>query len=263
MNVRDQIVLNYAGLADGESIQGELCPACNGGNTREGTLKVTNDGGLLLWICYRASCGEQGGHRISGASREAATKVPSPRGVWGRTLLREAVVLPANVRQLLQERYGIDDAASAKAGIGWDETTQRVAIPVRNFQQEDLGCILRAIDGQQPKTLSHVEQGAISWFTNRDTDKVIIVEDQFSAIRASHYLTSVALLGTNLNEERLYEIRRTKPTKVYLALDPDAFAVSVKYATRFRSLLPMTLVKLPKDVKDMAHEELEELISGI
>lgn len=123
--------------------------------------------------------------------------------------------------------------------------------------------MLRAIDGRQPKTLTHTEQGAIAWFTNVRSSGIIIVEDQLSAIRASDYLTSVALLGTHLNDERVQELRAAKTRPIYLALDNDAIGTAVKHVVKYKSLLPMRLVRLSKDIKDMTHEEADRLFASI
>ena len=123
--------------------------------------------------------------------------------------------------------------------------------------------MLRALDGTKPKVISHTEKGAMAWYVNHTTPGVIIVEDQLSALRASSFLTSVALLGTNLSEERVAEIKKAGYSPVYLALDNDAIATAVKYVVKYRSVLPMQLVRLSKDIKDQTEEELAALITVI
>lgn len=103
----------------------------------------------------------------------------------------------------------------------------------------------------------------MAWFTNVRSSGIIIVEDQLSAIRASDYLTSVALLGTHLNDERVQELRAAKTRPIYLALDNDAIGTAVKHVVKYKSLLPMQLVRLSKDIKDMTHEEADRLFAGI
>lgn len=136
-------------------------------------------------------------------------------------------------------------------------------MPVRGYEGEELGVMLRALDGRKPKAVSHTEKGAIAWYVNRITPGVIIVEDQLSAVRASDFLTSVALLGTNLSDERVMEIKKAGLGPVYLALDNDAVASAVKYVVKYRGVLPMQLVRLDKDIKDMTHEEATALFAGI
>lgn len=103
----------------------------------------------------------------------------------------------------------------------------------------------------------------MAWYTNVRASGIIIVEDQLSAIRASAYLNSVALLGTNLNEERALEIRAANNSPVYLALDLDAIASAVKYVVKYRSVLPMQLVRLSKDIKDHSVKELDLLMGDL
>ena len=123
--------------------------------------------------------------------------------------------------------------------------------------------MLRALDNRKPKVVSHIEKGAIAWYVNRTTPGIVIVEDQLSALRASDYLTSVALLGTNLSEERVLEIKKAGRGPVYLALDNDATASAVKYVVKYRSVLPMQLLRLAKDIKDMTDEEAAALFAGV
>ena len=136
-------------------------------------------------------------------------------------------------------------------------------MPVRDAQGAALGVMLRALDGRKPKVISHTEQGATAWYTNLTAPGVIIVEDQLSALRASSFLTSVALLGTNLSDERVAEIRKAGHRPVFLALDNDAIASAVKYVVKYRSTLPMQLVRLDKDIKDMDNEEADALFASL
>lgn len=259
MNVQDQITLEFSDLPDGFTAAGELCPACSGGATKERTLSVTRREGRLYWKCHRASCAFAG----SDAARSTGTSRTEPvqcRGVVGRTIARHAGPLSAVSREHLLQKYCITGQHISKFGIGWDEETDRLVLPVQDAQSNLLGVNLRSLSNQQPKSKLHVESGALSWYINRTTPGVIIVEDQFSAIRASDYLSSVALLGTHFNEDNAYYIKKHARGPVYLALDADAWNQAVRLVVLHRSILPMRLVKLPKDLKDMGDEELNSFM---
>lgn len=265
MNAREQIVLSYADLSDGVSLAGERCPACGGGSTEERTLSVSKREGTLLWKCHRASCEFAGAATVGGRQdRTLAVQVPQVRGTVGRFIAEQSEALDEHVAAELLARYGITKAHIAKYGIGWDKETERLAIPVTDFRSERLGVVLRALDKRQPKSKSHTEQGAMSWFVNHTATipGIIIVEDQFSAIRASDYLTSVALLGTHLSEENVDALRAARLRPVYLALDADAWEQSVRLAIQHRARLPLQLVRLSKDIKDMSDTELKELVDA-
>lgn len=266
MNARQQILLDYGILSEGEHLVGELCPACQGGSTREGSLSVTRREGSLLWHCHRASCGFSGGEHASGSARGGtATAVPECRGVVGCTIARAAEALDESTVSYLQERYHITTVDISRYGLGWDNESDRLCIPTSDFLGNRTGVVLRALDKRQPKTKTHTEKDALSWFVNHSATipGLIIVEDQFSAIRASRYLTSVALLGTHLNDQRVAEVRACKLRPVYLALDADAWSTAVRYAVRYRSELRPHLLRLERDLKDLSPEELQEFMNGI
>lgn len=264
MNVRHRILLDYELLHDGQSVAGQLCPACEGGESGERTFSVSRRDGKLFWNCHRASCSCRGSEAGGGHPHGGiATQVPHSRGVVGRTILRQSSMVGEEVRDYLLSRYGITTNHIRKYELGWDNDTNRLCLPVKDAQGERLGCVLRALDSRKPKTLTHTEQGAISWHVNHTTDGVIIVEDQLSAIRASDYLTSVALLGTNLNDQRVEEIKKANLGPVYLALDADAWEIAVRYAIKYRSTLKPQLLRLAKDIKDHSKEELDELLRSI
>ena len=104
----------------------------------------------------------------------------------------------------------------------------------------------------------------MAWYTSTEgRDVLIIVEDQLSAIRASDYYDSVALLGTNLNDERVAEINEQGYNRVYLALDKDAFSLAVNYVRDLRSKLPLLLLRLDKDIKNHSEQELDELMKEV
>lgn len=265
MNVKDYMALEYSDLQEGESRSGQLCPSCKGGTTGEHTLSVSRRNSNLLWICHRSSCQLRGGtgSSLRGTSR---TSVPETRGVFGRQYVREATALPENISTLLNTRYAITNEHSARHGLGWTEDTeqgQRLVIPVKDYYGEVRGSVLRSFDGTLPKAKSHTEQGAIAWFTNPATTSCIIVEDCLSAIRASDYLTSVALLGTNFNEAMAQEIVDTGLSPVYMALDADAYNKAIKYVIKYRSMMNMRMLRLAKDIKDQTNEELTALFTSI
>lgn len=256
---RDRVLLDYAYLIDGETINGEVCPYCKGGTSGDRSLSVSRRGGSLLWICYRASCPFRGGSSPLGSSSEArGTKVPDTRGTVGRWIAREAEGLPSEVAESLRLRYEITASHVANAGFGWDTETSRLIMPVRSYEGEELGVMLRALDDRKPKVVSHTEKGAIAWYVNRITPGVIIVEDQLSAVRASDFSSSAALLGTNLDEARVLAIKNTKLSPVWLVLDNDAVSTAVRYVVKYRHVLPMILVVPPKDLKDMGEQELND-----
>lgn len=266
MNVRDELLLQYSYLTDGESEAGQLCPVCRGGGSGEHSLSITRDGSSLLWKCHRNSCGFSGGSGSKASAYGGRTRATVSRGMVGRTYLRTAEVLPASVADELKETYHF--TLGQLAELGWNEETQRVVIPVRDWDGELLGSVLRVTPSYQvqkgeAKAKSHTEDDAVATFRNYDSEDVIIVEDCYSALRASKYMNACAILGTYLHEPRIEAIKVVKPKRAFLALDNDAFANVIKYVKRFRNDLPMIPVKLGKDLKDLTPQELKEFFDAL
>lgn len=266
MNEQDYIELEYSGLHDGETRAGELCPSCRGGRTGERTLSVTRDGGTLLWRCHRAQCSFTGGTGSRSTSTDGAfTRPVEARGTVGRGYLRTSASLPEVQRQLLATQLHITDEHITRWQLGWNEQEQKVVQPIRDRHGNDLGAALRVPPGdkRQPKSKSHTEEGAMAWHVNPTTPGLIIVEDIYSAIRAADYISSVALLSTYLNDERVDAIRASGLSPVYLALDGDVYPQIIRYVQQFRSRLPMIPVKLPCDLKNMEPQELEAFMKEL
>lgn len=168
-----------------------------------------------------------------------------------------------SVRESLASKLFITDRHIARWELGWDAKEKKVVQPVRDRYGNVLGSVLRVPPGdtRKPKAKSHTEEGAIAWHVNPATQGLIIVEDIFSAIRAADFLTSVALLSTHLNDERIDAIKAAGLGPVYLALDADAYTQTITYVQRFRNRLPLIPIKLTKDLKDHTPTELEEFIN--
>jgi hypothetical protein len=86
-----------------------------------------------------------------------------------------------------------------------------------------------------------------------------------SAIKVAPYHHSLALLSTNLNEDKVAEIlAQPKYDRIYLCLDNDAVYEAIKTQLRWRSRLPnMMVLALQKDIKDMDEAEFSEFLGRL
>lgn len=260
--MRDQLLLQYSYLGDGESEAGQLCPACRGGSSGETTLSVSRVGERLLWKCHRASCGWSGASGSKQVGYDGGrTRTPVLRGVVGRTHYRDSERLPEAVSELLSTKYYFTSRQLSQ--LGWDPQRERVVIPVHDYRGELIGSVLRSEQGAEPKALSFTEDNAVGFFRNHYTDRLIIVEDLYSAMRVQPYMNSAAILGTHLNAERIAFIKSSAPTSVYLALDNDAYNKVIGYVTKFRNDLRMVPVKLTTDIKNLDPDQLEEFFNAL
>lgn len=252
----------YSYLGDNETANGELCPECEGGRTRERKFSVTRKDGFLLYNCYRASCGFSGSISVGGIPKQSNRSPKVDRAREGRRYYENSKPLSNSNTETILVRYGITSKLIGFSRIG-EADNGRIVMPVLSRTGDIIGAVLRRLqEGSGPKALTFSQDDALSWYV-RGSDRLLIVEDQLSAIRASEYLDTVALLGTNLNAERVNEILNAKYSKVYLALDKDAFAKTIKLVIANRSRIKLIPIILNKDVKDMNEEEIDSFMQEL
>lgn len=213
----------------------------------------------ILYVCHRAKCDFEGG--IGNILPHAAKNIGTPkpqRRVWeGKTY-----DLPQPVLKRIEELWGISEPEH------WWWTTDyggRVAMSIRSPKYRHRGWLLRDIAGRDgPKALTYVDEGeqGLSWYKPHPHCGTVLVEDIPSAVRASRYVNSVALLGTGIGVDRAIEIGEYAPRPIVLALDQDATDLSFRWAKKYALLWgDVKVLPLKKDLKDSSEAELEEKLT--
>lgn len=220
-------------------------------------------------MCHRASCNFKG--RDGSGSVNANVSLPKP--IKEQRVVTK-LALPEDIRNELKERYLFTDGAIEHSGLGWTNDysspgTGRVYIPIRDSVRQEVGCVLRTPqryakeNARKALTFFTEDRGdEMAWYLHDGSNICILVEDCYSGIRLwQEGISSVALLGTHLNDERVQRIKKgSRGAKIHLALDEDAYSKSIKYVLRYRNELRMQLIRLKKDVKDLDEMEMQEFV---
>lgn len=264
MTPRDDVILSFSNLSEGQTSAGNLCPVCNGGRSRERSLSVGRSNGLW-WRCHRASCGWKGGDSYAGtdlAGQDHDT-------VKERTALYKSIPIPAPLLAELCRKFTVDSETIRHAGWSYTDNYSvrhndgglsdygpRVIMPIFGPAGETRGLLFRSYSGHRKKAIINGTAGGemMSWYRWRKYARTLcIVEDQPSAIRiAEAGVDSLSLCGTTLNIDRILEIREQGYKSVWIALDNDAFNTAVGFVNKFSRYLPSLRVKhLDMDFKDM------------
>lgn len=259
----------YGFLQEGESKRTEICPKCKGGSAHEPSFSVSKRDGGLLFNCFRASCGFRGrtGVQFNTARADGGARQNARAHTTNNHREPPKVsALSDAAKGTLGVRYGL--APEEVEALGWGITSEdRLFIPLRGWDGSDLGYVGRRLgEGLGPKALTRSNTpDAMAWYPKGGSDKLIIVEDIFSAVRASKYENAVALLGTHMNQARADAIKEFVGSgTVYLCLDADAFNKAIKLAFTFKNTIPSLKVKkLSKDIKDLDETSLQYLIEDI
>jgi len=252
-----QIRLYGANLQRGEHTR-ETCPACGGGSTEEKSLSITlSEDGALMWYCFRASCdGVKGttGNVTGSASRAR----PVERHVF------EGTTRALNDKELaaIERKWGVHNP---EHWYWTDEYGGRLAFSVRSPKYTHRGWVLRDMSGNaRSKTLNYLDgEESLSWYRKQNgTGGTILVEDIPSAVRASRYLSTVALLGTNCGLAKASEIAQYGTRPIVVALDQDATDKAFELAARWGLLWDdIQVMPLERDIKDLEEGELCQLLT--
>lgn len=268
MNARDSILLDYGRMADGEKRSGMLCPKCKGGHTGETSFAVSRVRNQLRFICFRASCQFSG--RISLTSNGSQAVQNSGERKPQSHVLTQAI--PQALYEELCAKYNIEQGIFDWAGWVYTKDFRgkgpRVGMPILRPDGTKRGVSWRSYWGGTPKAIisSECEEEMMCWYRGRKYGKVlVIVEDQASALRiAAQGLDALALCGTLLSLNRVYEIKAQEYKSVYLCLDADATGQAIKHAVAYKARLPQLIIKqLDKDVKNMSSNEFELFIQSV
>jgi hypothetical protein len=263
-----EVERRYGHLAEGVSCRGELCPKCGGGRNREKTFGVSRLSGRLVFNCYRASCGFKGSTTSSGRPVVPSEGARQPERIDGRSRYQALGKgpVPEDVRKYLDGKYGLVKHLLAKGQFHWTEEHSppghgRLVMPLLNTGGEAYGYVARKLDTQYgPKALTMCGANEGSWYPCEGSDELIIVEDQLSALRASEFMNAVALLGVNVTDAMIKEIKKTGYSAVFLALDADAFPTAIKLAHKLRNFFKVKVIKLDCDIKDMTDQAIADVM---
>jgi hypothetical protein len=264
-----EVETEYESLGEDQTSSGQICPACQGGDSKEASLSVSRRDGVLLWNCHRSSCGFAG---RSGHATQPVSTTPKKRS---KTYIPTTPLNSATLK-FLAAKFRIPESSFRLAELAWtgdsaDRDGRRVSYPIFDPNFNKRGENYRSYQGGVPKSLIHLgleDAVASSWYKFRRASKVlVIVEDQVSAIKLAPYVHALALLGTNLSEAKVNEIPKEGPEKydsIYLCFDNDAIGTAVKTQLDWVSVLPnMRILGLQKDIKDMTDDEFTQFLERL
>lgn len=232
------------------------CPVCEGGDTHErDTMSLqANEVDGLTGKCWRASCGPRGGgafiraatgFEVASAMRPEDLKppfVPNP--------LREPYHKPADAqyRALVRLRVLVSDPTT----LVWQLTA---------FDYTHLGHVTRTAD-KTIRTFKDADRPMYYWNGARVEENCLFVfEDPMSAAWCRE--PAIALLGTNISDGLISEIKAAKPWRVFVALDPGAEDAALRvYERLVNAGVSTVFVPMSKDFKDMTLDERNELLAA-
>lgn len=278
---RQDALLLAAELPISETVSRQ-CPACG-----RNKFTVTRTAEGVLWNCFRPSCvdhkGRTGGAEITRGALVAPTSKGKPKlrpwngNFWPLTI--EDV-------EYFGARFGITDPAQLvylrrtrnydSTSVGFDEPFYAISCP--NVHGRTWGHVIRRAcwhgkvsapgdmlgsglpaDYPKARTRAHTESSGLAAYfpfgtlSDDHRDIVLLVEDPLSAMRAAtDGIAAVALLGTQLDPNKVRDISLLRPKKVVIALDKDATTQAFRLAKKWGLAWPeVRVLVLEQDIKDL------------
>lgn len=210
--------------------------------------------------CHRALCGYTAPIADSGFVPPVAKREP-------RYYTRPYREPSAEQEVIIYKRFGLPPGTVT----GYNEIDDRFILLINGPQHQRRGCIAYSLSGAKPKSLTYkekLEQPFIHWSMRFNPTAIVLVEDWFSAEKVSEAgATGVALLGTNLSQEAVNEIKQVAgnwnvPT--FVALDRDAYTKTLLYLSKYREQFSKGLYawSLKQDLKYESVERIKEALDG-
>lgn len=244
---------------EGQSVRTH-CPSCGGRNT----FTISRVHGKVLWNCYKASC------RVSGASQMERSKSEIASQVR-QTIMHyhphENFSVPPhftpfsdNARALnyLEKNNCLDAFQNQRARILYDPKQDRVVFLVKeNGQTYD--AVGRSLNYKVvPKWYRYGKSQKL--FTAGDHSQAVVVEDAASACAISPVATGVALLGTNMKDADLTQLK--KYDQVFICLDPDATRKALDIHKYLSYFVSSTIIRIDDDLKYYTAWEIRKLLQN-
>lgn len=252
-------------LPIGETSNGNICPYCGGGFSRDRSFSITRVLYGYLFKCHRASCSEAGFERC-------VDFVPPPENKSRENKKKREVnlrELSDNHKELLYKKYELDYDILNHYGVKFDLESNRVYYPMYSspYVRLEVGFSLRGYNGEQPKTLTELTSSEASGggFYGEGGTTIIIVEDPASGIKLAKLgLTSFVLFGTHINYKKLANIVNEGFTHALYSLDWDARDKALMYQKEYGCFFASSKVMFAKrDIKDTPLKELEKIYGTI
>lgn len=214
----------------------------------------------MMGKCHRAQCGYVAPVGASFAP-PAAKREP-------RYYTRPYREPSAEQEVIIYKRFGLPPGTVT----GYNEIDDRFILSVDGPQHQRRGVIAYSLSGAKPKSLTYkekLEQPFIHWSMRLNPKAIVLVEDWFSAEKVSEAgATGVALLGTNLSQDAVNEIKQVATAwwgcPTFVALDRDAYTKTLLYLSRYREQFARGLYawSLRVDLKYESVERIKEALDG-
>ena len=228
------------------------CPVCKGKNT----FTTTNMDGVIVYNCYKAGCYAKGSVKTQLSVEQVMSTFKQTRSEHRPT---SDFVLPSYITPSPSVGSFADYWKIPDTDLLLDVKDNRAVFPI-HFNNKLVDAVGRTLGKSTMKWKRYANSSAL--FTSGYGKTAVVVEDAISAsvvptINTS--LTGVALMGTNMRDEFIDQLRRYD--KIAIALDPDARDKTIKITKKLTSAgFNTTALNLTDDLKYRRQKDVEYIL---
>jgi len=239
------------------------CPQC-----RKDRMDITRRKEGILYHCWRPDCSMRGcigtlpSNLMDVPKREKKEFTPRP-------FVHETITITESFYLAHLRKYTMSLQEWKDAGVKRVDWEKSIVMPLWDRRGFGFGTTVKNFTNKKRKAIHYLETNvpilhyALSHNCARP-HTAILVEDWISAQRIALLgYRSVCLLGTELTDDKVKDLKAAGVKHVAIALDPDAYAKSIKIADSYRLFFnSFKVIQTPADPKDMAPDILRELITN-
>jgi len=246
-------------LNDGQSLR-KNCPSCRAKNT----FTVLNDGGSIVYNCYKLDCTLSGAYHTNMTAQEIQLRLakhklstpPEPETM----VIPEYVVEPSPRETPLFYEY-VTDWDIPSENLMYDVKDTRIVLPIYHSGRM-IDANGRSLTGKQPKWFRYTGVADYYIVGKPENNTLIVVEDMVSAMIANQMVTNLsamAILGTSLTLKHMAKIGEY--SKVIVALDPDAAHKTLIFKKEIElwSGVETIALRLDDDIKYRVVSDIDKL----
>ena len=230
------------------------CPICNGYKT----FTATNNMGMLVWNCYKASCNIKGNTkvRLSVDDIKTAKSQKENESPPCTAFVLPEYIVPHNNRKKLIEFCNTWSLDPTELDLHYDVKEDRVVFLIKDGNKV-VDATGRALTSRLPKWKRY-GNNTLPYYYGSGTVGVV-VEDCVSAARVGgKAYVGVAILGTSLSEEHKDFLSRF--STIIIALDPDAMPKIFAFAKELRGYVNnIKVLRLTDDLKYYNKKDITNL----
>ncbi len=228
------------------------------------------------WYCHNCGCGgfkrSRGRDQIASMAKDRTEGALPPQDDEGTTYQAMCGGFSDDISEeglLWLRKYNITDEEISRFGILYDPASDRLILPITDFDGIKIGWQGRRLNDTHKRTPKYLtkylpDRGNEGSWVRGNSKTICLVEDILSAIVVGRQVDAVACLGSPATLPPSISKRCESYESVVIWLDNDKYKTSLQWGKRCRALYQGDAVTVTTklDPKELSNERLGEVLNA-